>query len=468
MSKIQYRRHCDAERQRGGSNPAGLLRPARRRGTRNDAGVVVVFLGPSLSLEKAKQILPDALYLPPVKCGDILDALKYYPKKIVIIDGYFENVAAVWHKEILFALDNQVEVYGASSMGALRAAELADFGMIGIGKIFNDFHRGKLEDDDEVTVVHRPVQSGYAPITDAMVNIRATLEKAVRENIITVDIADKLTEISKNMFYKKRTLNTALEIFEKKYAVFESEIQVFQIWLNTEKENFVDQKEIDAIELLEILKKNMSQHKKSSQINMSIVLQKLLDRHQCEPMNHEYHENNDDTLLRYARLLAYMMKTAEYMKNINRDINKKAREFDSFFYGLILLFDADILKDFNHQNTQYFKILQFCAGFILKVHKFMEDRKVFLNQAQKKQYLDEIILFLPNTYDASRVSHEQLIAIYFVLKDMINNSMVYFLSFEHKNNNKSLYLYTDRDYFKTAKNIILNCIPLNLPPIFDP
>lgn len=437
---------------------------------------IIVFLGPSLSLEKAKQILPDALYLPPVKCGDILDVLKYYPQKIVIIDGYFENVAAVWHKEILFALANQVEVYGASSMGALRAAELADFGMKGVGKIFDDFHQGKLEDDDEVTVVHRPVQSDYASITDAMVNIRATLEKAVRENIISVDIAEKLTKISKNLFYKKRTLVKALEIFETKYAVFKSEIQSFQIWLEAKKENFVDQKEIDAIALLEFLKAGAAiTSERISTLNMSIVLRKLLDRHQCEPMNSVYHEHNDDTLLRYSRLLAYIIKTAEHLGYYiladieNIMIHKNDLEFDSFFYGLTLLFDADMLENFNHKNSEshrdvhYFKVLQFCALIILKIDAFMKRTEIFLNQTQKKQYLDEIMPFLPNSYDTSRVSDEELMVIYFVLKDMINNSMVYFLSID-----KKPFLYSDRDYFKTAKSIILKCTTLNAPPSFDP
>ena len=45
-------------------------------------------------------------------------------------------------------------------MGALRAAELHAFGMRGVGRIFEAFRDGELEDDDEVAVVHGPAEPG--------------------------------------------------------------------------------------------------------------------------------------------------------------------------------------------------------------------------------------------------------------------------------------------------------------------
>ena len=69
---------------------------------------------------------------------------------IGIIDGYFENIPSVWHKEILWAMSQGIHVFGSASMGALRAAELAPFGMEGVGAIFEAYRDGWLEDDDEV------------------------------------------------------------------------------------------------------------------------------------------------------------------------------------------------------------------------------------------------------------------------------------------------------------------------------
>ena len=84
-----------------------------------------VFLGPSLALEEARACL-DATYLPPARRGDLRAAAEAHgATRLVLLDGYFEQVPSVWHKEILWALDRRLEVWGAASMGALRAAELA-------------------------------------------------------------------------------------------------------------------------------------------------------------------------------------------------------------------------------------------------------------------------------------------------------------------------------------------------------
>ncbi len=150
----------------------------------------VVFLGPSLPLAEARAIL-DARYLPPARRGDILAAARgHRPETIALIDGYFEQVPSVWHKEILWALDQGIRVCGAASMGALRAAELAQFGMIGAGRVFEAYRAGRFapfddpfEDDDEVAVVHGPEDAGYAA-TDALVDIRATLAAAADAGIL--------------------------------------------------------------------------------------------------------------------------------------------------------------------------------------------------------------------------------------------------------------------------------------------
>ncbi len=81
-----------------------------------------VFLGPTLTLAKARRML-DVVYLPPVRQGDLyrLTELRR-PSRVALIDGYFSQVPAVWHKEILWALHRGVRVYGAASMGALLLA----------------------------------------------------------------------------------------------------------------------------------------------------------------------------------------------------------------------------------------------------------------------------------------------------------------------------------------------------------
>jgi hypothetical protein len=401
----------------------------------------IIFLGPSLSLEKARQILPDALYLPPIKCGDILDILILKPQKIAIIDGYFDSVAAIWHKEILYALSRHIEVYGASSMGALRAAELQPFGMTGVGEIFNAFFQGRLEDDDEVTVVHRPALSGYAPVTDAMVNIRATLEKALNENIVSPQEAENLRAIAKNLFYKKRLLNTAMMIFEKKYP--ETSLEVLRNWL---KSNFVDQKEKDAMTLLHALKKDFPVKKICFELQPSIILQKLVDQHQCEPVGPACAEKEAENE-RYARLLAYIMKTRDVMNLSIADIEdriKHDKEISYFLYCLAILFHG---KDFNTFLSQekYLKIMLFSAFMIFQIHNSMQEKKIALNAIEKETLHSELRTFLPEKY--SPVLEKIFINVYFILKEIINNSTDRFLG-----NNTML---SDKAYFKIAQEILL-------------
>lgn len=132
----------------------------------------VVFAGPSLwGLDRP---LPAGIEIrPPAACGDVLRAARDRPRAIGLIDGLFEAGPSVWHKEILLALADGVAVAGAASLGALRAAELHRFGMVGVGAIFAAFRDGRIERDDAVMVSHAPAALGYRPLTVALVDVEA-------------------------------------------------------------------------------------------------------------------------------------------------------------------------------------------------------------------------------------------------------------------------------------------------------
>src|SRR5919205_520720 len=98
----------------------------------------VIFLGPSLSREKARKIFVDADYRPPAKKGDFLTlALDSEVRMVGFVDGVFlhdypPTPIEVYH----LTRKDGVLLAGAASLGALRAVELEKFGMVGIGKIF--------------------------------------------------------------------------------------------------------------------------------------------------------------------------------------------------------------------------------------------------------------------------------------------------------------------------------------------
>jgi hypothetical protein len=171
----------------------------------------VVFVGPTLP----PRLRPDGEafwdWRPPVRQGELYRAAIERPTAIGVIDGYFEVVPTVWHKEILWAMAAGIHVFGAASIGALRAAELAPFGMNGIGRIYENFRDSILQDDDEVAVLHGPEELGYPPVTEAMVNMRATFDAAVRDGVLTPDTAARLIAIAKELFYKGRTYQAVLQ-----------------------------------------------------------------------------------------------------------------------------------------------------------------------------------------------------------------------------------------------------------------
>ena len=163
----------------------------------------IVFLGPSCDEATARAVLPDAEFRPPAARGDIAKAAADGASAIVLIDGVFLQDCAVGHREVLGVLRSGVTVVGASSMGALRAAELDGFGMVGVGEVYRRFRSGELESDDEVALVYDP-ESGYA-LSEPLVNIRATLEAAVADGEIAQSGADAVLAAAKVLYFPERT-----------------------------------------------------------------------------------------------------------------------------------------------------------------------------------------------------------------------------------------------------------------------
>lgn len=213
-----------------------------------------VFLGPTLSPAQARETL-DAVYLPPVTQGDVHRATLRRPSMIGIVDGYFDRVPAVWHKEILWALDQGIPVLGAASMGALRAAELDAFGMEGVGRVYEAFRDGELEDDDEVAVAHGLAEDGHRALSEAMVNIRATLAEAVDAGIVGGDTHDMVVDAAKSLYYADRTYRAAIATAAEAGAD-RDELARLQVWV---ADAAVDRKRRDAEALLGVMGERLAE-----------------------------------------------------------------------------------------------------------------------------------------------------------------------------------------------------------------
>lgn len=168
---------------------------------------VILYTGLSLSFDDAKKILDSdenntVIYKRPIKRGDLNQALNENPDIIGIIDGVFHQNSAVGHKEILNVMNRGIKVYGASSMGALRASELDTLGMVGIGHVYKQYATGKVASDDDVAVMLD--SESLEALSEPLINMDYVFTNAVSENIITSQEKEELIRIAKSTFYPKR------------------------------------------------------------------------------------------------------------------------------------------------------------------------------------------------------------------------------------------------------------------------
>jgi hypothetical protein len=164
---------------------------------------VTLFAGPSTyGLERAA-LLQDGVQLrPPVRRGDVdrLVEAEATPGVLVICDGVFQSVPAVSHAELCAAIDAGWQVWGVSSIGAIRAFELRDEGMRGFGYVYEQLSRHADFTDDEMCLLHFP-EDPWFPLTEALVNLRHALDVRGAALGISVDAAARaLAPLSRAWF----------------------------------------------------------------------------------------------------------------------------------------------------------------------------------------------------------------------------------------------------------------------------
>jgi hypothetical protein len=161
----------------------------------------LAFLGPS----RPARIPSGVTVLPPARQGDVWRALEKKPRAIALIDGVFEHQPSVWHREILDALAEGVTVFGAASMGALRAAELARFGMKPVGAIARDYLLGRRVDDGDVALLHADASHGFRPLTVPLADAQHAIAAAKRARVVTPQDAAALLRCAEALHYSDRT-----------------------------------------------------------------------------------------------------------------------------------------------------------------------------------------------------------------------------------------------------------------------
>jgi ribosomal protein S12 methylthiotransferase accessory factor len=168
---------------------------------------VAIFAGPSLPLDDRPQ-LEGVTYLVPAARGDVERASREYDA-VLLIDGVFHHDLAPSPKECYASLAH-ARMFGAASMGALRAAECAPYGFTPLGAIAGWYAHDRIDGDDEVAVVTHPEH--HEALSVPLVNVRYIARLAHHRGLLDRVERDALIERARAVFYMDRTWEDVVEL----------------------------------------------------------------------------------------------------------------------------------------------------------------------------------------------------------------------------------------------------------------
>lgn len=206
----------------------------------------IVFLGPSLP-DAAERAPAGATFVEPIRRGALADYLARGQRRFAIVDGEFGQSLSVSVREIRHALAQGATVWGASSMGALRASEAWPLGMRGVGWIYEAYRTGRVVSDDEVALLFDP--RSRRALSVPLVNVRWALELGVERGLLSEGDAHTILDVARSIHFSERTyaeLAERLDVRER--AAFQPLLEA--IAANPEA---YDRKRLDALALLERL-----------------------------------------------------------------------------------------------------------------------------------------------------------------------------------------------------------------------
>lgn len=181
-----------------------------------------------------------------MKRGDLTN-LSPQVEVVGIVDGILLTEAAVGHREIMSLLDQDIKVFGGGSMGALRAAELSEMGMVGVGRIYEEYSFGRVDGDDEVVLAYDPFDQ--MPLSEPLINLRLNLQRAMEDGIIDLSDYHMLMNELKAEFYPRRSYELLFSVARNRLK--KERASALEEYL---RRNAIDFKREDAILLLKAVK----------------------------------------------------------------------------------------------------------------------------------------------------------------------------------------------------------------------
>lgn len=172
---------------------------------------MIAFAGPSLTAAD-RAAHPEVEWRPPAEAGDMLRLRAQEGDVVCLIDGYFDHRPSVRHKELMLLLSKGIGILGSSSIGALRAAEMDSFGLVGVGAIYRAYAGKRLWADDEVALVHAPEKWDWRALSLPLVDCRANLHQGLRSGFLTVEEARQGLRAARAIHYVDRDWQRLLGI----------------------------------------------------------------------------------------------------------------------------------------------------------------------------------------------------------------------------------------------------------------
>ena len=162
----------------------------------------IVFIGPTDGWARTRLVGGDVTVAPPAERGDVADAVARGFRRIVLVDGLFHHRLSVGHRELRDALARGLDVIGLSSIGALRAVEMAQFGMRGFGVVHDAFAADPELPDDEVALLHAPTEP-YVAISEPMFHLRSWLVGLEQDSRMSTSQRDEVVETLRGLLVRR-------------------------------------------------------------------------------------------------------------------------------------------------------------------------------------------------------------------------------------------------------------------------
>lgn len=189
------------------------------------------------------ELLPDAgvRLMPPVRRGDVQRQVEtaQRPGVFLICDGAFQNVPAVSHAELVQALDEGWQVWGVSSIGAIRAHEMRDHGMRGFGEVHAMFARFEDFTDDELCLLHFP-EAPWFPVSEALVNVRFALESQGTALGMQASAVRRLIDELRRLWFGDRTSERIRSLMTGSIGCSPQQADGLLRWLSTNRLKTLD------------------------------------------------------------------------------------------------------------------------------------------------------------------------------------------------------------------------------------